>query len=59
MIITAIDYVIEEGVLLAELGSLRTDDIERFLYKCLITRTCCIKGRKGAEVHHVDKVRKE
>lgn len=50
------DFSIEEGIPLRELGALRTDDIDRFLYKCLITRTCCITGRKEADIHHVDAV---
>jgi len=30
----------------------RSPDISRFCYVALATRTCCVCGKKGAEVHH-------
>lgn len=47
------DFVIEWGIPINDLGINRTDDIERYLYKCIETRTCAITGRKGADIHHV------
>ena len=48
-----IDFVIEWGIPLRDAGVNRTDDIERYLYKCIQTRTCAITGRKNADIHHV------
>lgn len=31
------------------------DDVQDYIYSCLITKKCCITGRK-AELHHVDRV---
>lgn len=31
------------------------DDVERYVYACLIHKKCCVCGRK-AELHHVDRV---
>lgn len=50
------DFVLDWGVILNEPGINRTDDIDRYLYKCIETRTCCISGLKGAQIHHVDRV---
>ena len=35
----------------------RSPDIARFCYMSLATRTCCICGKKGAEVHHAGESR--
>lgn len=48
-----IDDCIEYGIPLGDYGANRTDDIDRYLYMCLKTRTCAITGRKGADIHHV------
>lgn len=58
MINLILDYAIEEGVPLAELGALRTDDIDRFIYMCIATRKCCVCGKERADLHHAleDKV---
>lgn len=34
----------------------RCEDIERYMYRCVMTRTCCITGASGAQIHHVDRV---
>lgn len=47
------DFVIDWGIPIQDAGVNRTDDIERYLYKCIETRTCAITGRKGADIHHV------
>lgn len=48
-----IDFCIDWEIPLTDIGINRTDDIDRYLFKCLETRTCCITGRKGADIHHV------
>jgi len=52
---TIMDVALENGVILAEAGSQRTDDIDHFLYKCIKVRKCAVCGRDG-EVHHWDAI---
>lgn len=49
---TIIDYCIEEGVHTKDNLLHHAEDIDRFLWKCLETRTCCICGRKNSDRHH-------
>ncbi len=49
-----IDFAIEWEVPLLDLAVNRTEEIDAYLYRCLITRTCAITGRKGADIHHVN-----
>lgn len=53
---TMIDFCLEWEIPLSVSAAERTDDIERYLYKCLETRTCAISNTPNADVHHVDKV---
>lgn len=48
-----LDKAIELGAPLHDLGANIAEDIDRYLYMCLKTRTCAITGKKGAEIHHV------
>lgn len=52
---TIIEYALENGVELSELGIERTDDIGRYLYYCIKHKKCCVCGRNG-EIHHVDTI---
>lgn len=52
---TILEYAIENGVQLSDLGLNRTDDIGKYLYYCIKHRKCCICGRDG-EIHHVDAI---
>lgn len=52
MINIVMDFVIENGIILNDLGINRTDDINAYLYKCLVKRRCCITGKPNAEIHH-------
>ncbi len=52
---TMLDYAIENGVPLSESGMERTDDIDRYLYICLVHKKCAVCGRPG-EVHHEDAI---
>lgn len=52
---TLIEFAIENGVQLSDLGSNLTDDMSRYLYFCIKNRKCCICGRYG-EIHHVDAI---
>lgn len=52
MINLVIDFALMNDIPLKVSGVERTDDINRYLYMCLATRTCCCCGKK-ADVHHV------
>lgn len=51
-----IDFCIHNGVPCSDPLWDRCDDIERYMYACVMTRTCCITGKKGAQIHHVDRI---
>lgn len=52
---TLMDYALEHGVQLDDLGINRTDDIGKYLYYCLKHKKCAICGLAG-EVHHWDTI---
>lgn len=49
-----IQFCIENGIPLHKHPSHLTDDIDKYIYACLINRTCAITGEPNADVHHVD-----
>lgn len=51
-----IDFCIQNGVPCSDPLWDRCEDIERYMYACVMTRTCCITGRKNAQIHHYDRV---
>lgn len=51
-----IDFCIQEGVPCSDPLWDRCEDVERYMYACVMTRTCCITGKKNAQIHHVDRV---
>lgn len=52
---TILEYAIENGIPLSENALERTDDIERYLFTCLIHKKCAVCGRPG-EIHHEDAI---
>lgn len=52
---TLLEFVLENGIPLSETGIERADDIDKYLYFCLVHRKCAVCGRKG-EIHHVDTI---
>lgn len=50
-----IEFAIENNVPLSDLAINRVEDIDKYLYLCLMKRICAICGKK-AEIHHIDKV---
>lgn len=52
---TILDYTLEEGIPLSDLGINRTDDIGKYLYFCIKHKRCAVCGRPG-EIHHVDAI---
>lgn len=51
-----IDFCIQNGVTCSDPLWDRCEDIERYMHACVMTRTCCITGKKNAQIHHVDRV---
>ena len=51
-----IDFCIHNGVPCSDPLWDRCEDIERYMYACVMTRTCCITGRKEAQIHHFDRI---
>lgn len=49
-----IDFILKWDIPLTELGLNRTDDIDKYLFMCIKYRKCCITGRPGADIHHVE-----
>lgn len=52
---TLIDFALEHGIQLSDLGINRTDDIGRYLYSSIKHKGCAICGKPG-EIHHVDTI---
>lgn len=51
-----IDFCIQNGVPCSDPLWDRCEDIERYMYACVMNRRCCITGRPYAQIHHVDRV---
>lgn len=51
-----IDFCIQNGVPCSDPLWDRCEDIERYMYACVMTRTCCITGKKNAQIHHADRI---
>lgn len=52
---TLLEYALKEGIIMAESGLQRTDDIDYYLIQCIRYRRCCICGQKS-DIHHVDTI---
>lgn len=52
---TMLDYALENGIPLSDNAVNRTDDINRYLYACLVHKKCAVCGREG-EIHHEDAI---
>jgi hypothetical protein len=51
-----VDFCIQNGVPCSDPLWDRCEDVERYMYACVMTRTCCITGKKNAQIHHVDRI---
>ena len=51
-----IDFCIQNGVPCTDPLWDRCEDIERYMYACVMTRTCCITGKKNAQIHHYTRI---
>lgn len=54
-----IEFCIEWGIELHAHPHHLTEDIDRYIYACLINRVCCITGELNADVHHCGVAKKE
>ena len=52
---TILEFALEWGIQLSENPLDRTDDINRYLYFCIIHRKCAVCGKDG-EIHHEDAI---
>lgn len=52
LITMQIDYILDHGIPLTDHIQNRVEDVDKYLYKCLIKKICSITGRPGADVHH-------
>lgn len=52
---TLLEFALEWGIPLSEDALSRTDDIEKYLYTCIIHKKCAICGKDG-EIHHEDAI---
>ena len=50
-----IDFMIENGVSSRKPLYLSAEDIGKYVYKCLMEKSCCVCGKK-ADLHHFDSV---
>ena len=53
---TILDYCLENGIMLKEIGLERTNDIDHYLWKCLKERVCCICGKPHSDIHHIEAI---
>lgn len=51
-----IDFCIVWGVPTKQVLYDRTEDIDAYLYACLINKKCALCGRDGAQLHHYDAI---
>ena len=53
MIDILIEFVITRDIPLSGLGIERTDNVDKYLYLCLVNRKCvCCGASKGVDIHH-------
>lgn len=51
-----IDFCVQNGVPCSDPLWDRCEDIERYMYACVMNRKCCITGKSNAQIHHYDRV---
>lgn len=52
---TMIEFCLQNGIALSEIGIDRTDDIGKYLWYCLKYKKCAVCGKAG-EIHHEDAI---
>lgn len=51
---TMMDFSLEHGVMLEDLGVNRTDDVSKYLYCCIKHRKCAVCGKSNGDIHHCE-----
>ncbi|MDT2677287.1 putative HNHc nuclease [Enterococcus dongliensis] len=50
-----LDFIFENNIPFREGYEIPPQNVEYYFYKCVTTRTCCIFGKKNADIDHFDK----
>lgn len=50
-----LDFIFEHDIPFKDGYEIPPQNIQYFFYKCVMTRTCCICGKRGADIDHFDK----
>ena len=50
-----LDFIFENDIPFREGYEIPPQNVEYYFYKCVTTRTCCICGKKNADIDHFDK----
>ncbi|MDT2437927.1 putative HNHc nuclease [Enterococcus avium] len=50
-----LDFIFENNIPFREGYEIPPQNVEYYFYKCVTTRTCCICGKKNADIDHFDK----
>lgn len=56
MITILIDFAIDNNVPLSERVIDRVEDVDRYIYKCIVKRLCIVDGRPNSDFHHTTAV---
>lgn len=51
-----LDFIFENNIPFKNGYEIPQQNVQYYFYKCITTRTCCVCGRKPADIHHVDAV---
>lgn len=50
-----LDFIFENDIPFREGYEIPPQNVEYYFYKCVMTRTCCICGKRGADIDHFNK----
>lgn len=50
-----LDFIFENNIPFREGYEIPPQNVEYYFYKCVMTRTCCICGKRGADIDHFNK----
>lgn len=50
-----LDFIFENNIPFREGYEIPLQNVEYYFYKCVMTRTCCICGKRGADIDHFNK----
>ncbi|WP_427814317.1 putative HNHc nuclease [Enterococcus sp. 22-H-5-01] len=50
-----LDFIFENDIPFREGYEIPPQNVEYYFYKCVMTRTCCVCGKRGADIDHFNK----